>query len=238
MGVTAENVLKEYPISREKLDEFALASHRKAVNAIDEGRFKEQILPVPIRVKREERMFDTDECPRRDASMEQLSKLRPVFAKDGFVTAGNSCPMNDGASAVVIVSADKAEALGAQPLLKVKGFASVGLDPALMGLGPIGAVRKVLDRTGVSLDEVAVIEINEAFASQAVACIEQLGPDPNRVNPDGGAIALGHALGSTGAALTTKAAYWMKNNASGGKYALVTMCVGGGEGSAAIFERP
>ncbi|MDR0357094.1 MAG: thiolase family protein [Clostridiales Family XIII bacterium] len=238
MGVTAENVLKEYPISREKLDEFALNSHKKAVQAIDQGHFKEQILPVPIRVKREEVLFDTDESPRRDASMEQLAKLRPVFVKDGSVTAGNSCPMNDGASAVVITSAEKAKELGATPLLKVKGFASVGLDPALMGLGPIGAVRKALKQTGVTLDEVEVIEINEAFASQAIACIEELGLDPTRVNPDGGAIALGHALGATGAALTAKAAYWMKNHATDRKYAIVTMCVGGGEGSAAIFERP
>ncbi|MDR2157340.1 MAG: thiolase family protein [Clostridiales Family XIII bacterium] len=238
MGITAENVLKEYPITREKLDEFALNSHIKAVKAIDAGNFREQILPVPIRVKREEALFDTDESPRRDASPEQLSKLRPVFVKDGSVTAGNSCPMNDGAAAVVIMSADKAKALGVAPLLKVKGFASVGLDPALMGLGPIGAVRKALAQTGVSLDEVGVIEINEAFASQAIACIEQLGLDPTRVNPDGGAIALGHALGATGAVLTAKAAYWLKNHPNAGKYAIVTMCVGGGEGSAAIFERP
>jgi acetyl-CoA C-acetyltransferase len=238
MGVTAENVLKEHPITREKLDEFALNSHKRAVKAIDEGKFKEQILPVSIRVKREEVIFDTDESPRRDASIEQLAKLRPVFVKDGVVTAGNSCPMNDGAAAVVVMSADKAKEIGATPLLKVKGFASVGLDPDLMGLGPIGAVRKVLAQTGVTLDEVEVIEINEAFASQAVACVEELGLDMARVNPDGGAIALGHALGATGAVLTTKAAYWMKNNKSDRKYAIVTMCVGGGEGSAALFERP
>jgi acetyl-CoA C-acetyltransferase len=218
------------------MDAFALESHQRAVRAIDEGRFKDQILPVPIRVKREEVMFDTDESPRREASLEQLAKLRPVFVKDGSVTAGNSCPMNDGAAAVVIMSDDKAKALGLKPLLKVKGFASVGLDPHVMGFGPIGAVRKALDVTGVSVDEVELIEINEAFASQAVACCEELGLDMARVNPDGGAIALGHALGATGAVLTTKAAYRMQGAER--KYAIVTMCVGGGEGSAAIFERP
>ena len=235
MGDTAENVLEQHAVSREKMDEFALSSHQKAVRAIDEGRFKEQIVPVPIRVKKEEILFDEDESPRRDANLEQLSKLRPVFKKDGSVTAGNSCPMNDGAAAVVIMSDDKAKALGLKPLLKVKGFASVGLDPHVMGFGPIGAVRKALDQTGVTLDEVELIEINEAFASQAVACVEELGLDPERVNPDGGAIALGHALGATGAVLTTKAAYRMQNAER--KYAIVTMCVGGGEGSAAIFEK-
>ncbi|MDR0596363.1 MAG: thiolase family protein [Clostridiales Family XIII bacterium] len=236
MGVTAENVLKEHPIPREKLDEFALKSHQKAVAAIGAGKFKEQIVPVPIRVKREEVMFDTDESPREDASLESMAKLRPIFVKDGSVTAGNSCPMNDGASAVVVVSAEKAAAIGAKPLLKVKGFASVGLDPHVMGFGPIGAVRKLLDKTGVSLDEVELIEINEAFASQAVACCEELGLEESRVNPNGGAIALGHPLGATGAILTTKAAYAMQNAER--KYAIVTMCVGGGEGSAAMFERP
>jgi len=236
MGVTAENVLKDHPLTREAMDKFALNSHEKAARAIEAGAFKDQIVPVEIRVKKETMMFDTDESPRLDASLEQLSKLRPVFVKDGMVTAGNSCPMNDGAAAVVIMSSEKAEELGLKPLLKVKGFASVGLDPHVMGLGPIGAVRKALDKTGVSLDEVELIEINEAFASQALACIEELGLDLDRVNPNGGAIALGHALGATGAVLTTKAAYAMQNAQR--KYAIVTMCVGGGEGSAAIFERP
>jgi len=235
MGVTAENVLEKHPVSREKMDEFALASHQKAIKAIDDGRFKEQILPVPIRVKKQEMSFDTDESPRRDASAEQMAKLRPVFKKDGSVTAGNSCPMNDGAAAVVIMSADRAKELGIKPLLKVKGFASVGLDPFVMGFGPIGAVRKVIKATGIALDEVEVIEINEAFASQAVGCCEELGLDPARVNPNGGAIALGHPLGASGAVLTTKAAYEMRGAER--KYAIVTMCVGGGEGSAAVFEK-
>ena len=235
MGVTAENVLKDHPLTREAMDEFAAKSHEKALNAIEAGAFKEQIIPIDIRVKKETVSFDTDESPREGTTAEKLSKLRPVFVKDGLVTAGNSCPMNDGAAAVVMMSSDKAAELGLKPLLKVKGFASVGLDPHVMGLGPIGAVRKVLEKTGVSLDEVEVIEINEAFASQALACIEELGLDTDRVNPNGGAIALGHALGATGAVLTTKAAYEMQNAER--KYAIVTMCVGGGEGSAAIFER-
>jgi acetyl-CoA C-acetyltransferase len=234
MGITAENVLKEHPITREKLDEFAAESHKKALKAIAEGKFKEQILPVPIKVKREEVTFDTGECPREGVTAESLGKLRPVFIKDGSVTAGNSCPMNDGAAAVVIMSADKAKELGLKPLLKVKNFASAGLDPNVMGFGPIPAVKKLLEKTGVSLDEVGIVEINEAFASQSIACVEELGLDPKIVNPNGGAIALGHALGATGAVLTTKLAYALKD--TGKKYGIVTMCVGGGEGSAAMFE--
>jgi acetyl-CoA C-acetyltransferase len=239
MGDTAENVLEQYPVSREDLDAFAAESHRRAVAAIEAGAFKEQIIPVPSRDRKKKgEMFDTDESPRADTTVESLAALRPVFKKDGSVTAGNSCPTNDGAAAVVVTSAEKAAALGKTPLLKVRGFASVGLDPNYMGLGPIGAVRKLLDKTGVSLDDVEVIEINEAFASQAVICCRELGLDMDRVNPNGGAIALGHALGATGAVLTTKAAYWMKDHPEGRKYAIVTMCVGGGEGSAALFERP
>jgi len=235
MGVTAENVLDIHPVSREAMDQFAYDSHQKAVKAIEAGVFKEQIVPVTMKVKGKEVVFDTDECPRADTNLEQLAKLRPIFKKEGSVTAGNSCPLNDGAAAVVIMSKDKADELGIPYLLKVKGFASVGLDPHTMGFGPIGAVRKVLKKTGISLDEVELIEINEAFASQAIGCIEELGLDPARVNPNGGAIALGHPLGATGAVLTTKAAYAMKNAER--KYCIVTMCVGGGEGSAAIFER-
>ena len=236
MGVTAENVLEVHPVTREAMDKFAYESHQKATKAIEAGVFKEQIVPVVTRVGRNEVTIDTDESPREDASLEQMAKLKPIFVKDGSVTAGNSCPMNDGAAAVVIMSKEKADELGIPYLLKVKGFATVGLDPAVMGLGPIGAVNKLLKKTGVSLDEVEMIELNEAFASQSIGCIEELGLDPARVNPNGGAIALGHALGATGAVLTTKAAYAMKNSER--KYAIVTMCVGGGEGSAAMFERP
>jgi acetyl-CoA C-acetyltransferase len=235
MGVTAENVLKEHPVSREKMDKFAYESHQKALKAIAAGAFKEQIMPLGKKFKGKEIIIDTDEGPRADTNMEQLAALKPIFAKDGSVTAGNSCPMNDGAAAVVIMSKDKAEELGLKPLLKVKGFASVGLDPHTMGFGPIGAVKKVLQKTGITLDEVELIELNEAFASQAIGCIEELGLEPERVNPNGGAIALGHPLGATGAFLTTKVAYAMQMASR--KYAIVTMCVGGGEGSAAIFEK-
>lgn len=236
MGVTAENVLEEYPIEREKLDAFAAESHKKAIDAINRGEFKEQILPVEIRVKRETVMFDTDECPREGVTVESLSKLKPIFKKNGSVTAGNSCPTNDGAAAVVIMSADKAKELGLKPLLKVKNFASAGLDPRTMGFGPIPAVEKLLKKTGIGVDELGVVEINEAFASQAIACVEKLGFPKEIVNPNGGAIALGHALGATGAVLTTKLAYALPK--SGKKYGIVTMCVGGGEGSAAMFELP
>lgn len=235
MGITAENVLKQHPVSREKMDQFAYESHQKAVKAIENGVFKEQIVPVTIKSRGKETIVATDEGPRKETSLEQLAGLKPVFIKDGSVTAGNSCPMNDGAAAVVMMSREKADELGLKPLLKVKSFASVGIDPHVMGFGPIGAVRKLLDKTGVTLDEVELIEINEAFASQAIGCIEELGLDPARVNPNGGAIALGHALGATGAVLTIKAAYAMQNAER--KYAIVTMCVGGGIGSAAMFER-
>ncbi|MDR2458037.1 MAG: thiolase family protein, partial [Clostridiales Family XIII bacterium] len=181
MGDTAENVLEKHPITREKLDEFAFESHKKAIAAIEKGEFKEQILPVTIRVRREEKIFDEDESPRADISLEGLAKLRPVFKKDGKVTAGNSCPMNDGASAVVLVSEEKANALGKKPLLRVVDFASVGLDPFVMGFGPIPAVKKLLAKTGISMSDIGVVEINEAFASQAIACIEDLELDPKIV---------------------------------------------------------
>ena len=235
MGITAENVLESHPVSREKMDTFAYESHQKALKAIKAGVFKEQIVPITVKSKGKEIVIDTDECPREETTLEVLATLKPVFKKDGSVTAGNSCPLNDGASAVVLMSSEKAEKLGLKPLLKVKGFASVGLDPHVRGFGTIGAVRKLLEKTGVTLDEVELIELNEAFASQSIACIEELGLDPARVNPNGGAIALGHPLGATGAILTTKAAYAMKNAKR--KYAIVTMCVGGGEGSAALFEK-
>ena len=235
MGETAENILSVHPVSREAMDKFAYTSHQRATKAIAAGVFDEQMLPLTTKVKGKEVILSQDESPRADTTIEQLSGLKAIFKKDGLVTAGNSCPMNDGAAAVVIMSREKADELGLPILLKVKGFASVGLEPSLMGLGPIGAVQKLLKKTGVSMDEVELIEINEAFASQAIACCEELGLDMERVNPNGGAIALGHPLGATGTLLTVKAAYAMKNAKK--KYAIVTMCVGGGEGSAAMFER-
>ncbi len=236
MGITAENVLDQHPVSRERLDEFSYQSHQRALKAIADGKFKEQIVPITTKVKGKEVVLDTDEGPRADTNMEKLAKLKPIFKKDGSVTAGNSCSQNDGACAVVVMSAEKAKEKGLKPLLKIVDFAAAGLDPHVMGFGPTHAVNKLLKKTGISLDEVELIELNEAFASQSVACIEQLGLDPERVNPNGGAISLGHPLGATGAFLTTKAAYAMQNSER--KYCIVTMCVGGGEGSAALFERP
>lgn len=237
MGETAEKVLDMYPdITREDMDKFAYESHQRAKRAIEGGVFKDQIVPVTYKNRGKEVTIDTDEDPTADSTLESLAAARAVFRKDGRVTAGNSCPQNDAGAAVVVCSEEKAKELGKKPLLEIVDFASAGLDPGVMGLGPIYAVRKLLDKTGVSLDEVELIELNEAFASQSLACIRELGLDPARVNPNGGAIALGHPLGATGAFLTTKAAYAMQNAER--EYCIVTMCVGGGEGSAALFRRP
>lgn len=237
MGETAEKVLDMYPdITREDLDRFAYESHQKAKRAIESGVFKEQIVPVSFKNKGKEVIIDTDEDPTADSTLEDLANARAVFRKNGRVTAGNSCPQNDAGAAVVVVSEEKAKELGKKPLLEIVDFASAGLDPGVMGLGPIYAVQKLLKKTGVSLDQIELIELNEAFASQSIACIRELGLDPARVNPNGGAIALGHPLGATGAFLTTKAAYAMQNAER--EYCIVTMCVGGGEGAAALFRRP
>lgn len=237
MGETAEKVLDMYPdITREDLDKFAYESHQRAKRATENGVFREQIVPVTFRNKGKEVTIDTDEDPTADSTLEDLANARAVFRKNGRVTAGNSCPQNDAGAAVVVVSEEKAKELGKKPLLEIVDFASAGLDPGVMGLGPIHAVRKLLDKTGVSLDQIELIELNEAFASQSIACIRELGLDPARVNPNGGAIALGHPLGATGAFLTTKAAYAMQNAER--EYCIVTMCVGGGEGAAALFRRP
>jgi len=237
MGETAENVLDMYKnITREDMDKFAFESHQRAIKAIAEKKFVDQIVPVTYKSRGKEVVFDQDESPRAETNLEQLAKLRPIFRKDGQVTAGNSCPQNDGAAAVVIMSKEKADELKLPYMLIARGFTSAGLDPSLMGLGPIYAVQKLLKKTGITLDEVEMIELNEAFASQSLACIQDLKLDINRVNPNGGAIALGHPLGATGAFLTTKLAYAMKNSEK--KYGIVTMCIGGGQGSAALFERP
>ena len=237
MGETAEKVLDMYPgITREDLDKFAYESHQRAKRATENGVFKEQIVPVTFRNRGKEVTIDTDEDPTADSTLEDLAKARPVFRKDGRVTAGNSCPQNDAGAAVVVVSEEKAKELGKKPLLEIVDFASAGLDPGVMGLGPIYAVQKLLNKTGISLDQIELIELNEAFASQSIACIREQGLDPARVNPNGGAIALGHPLGATGAFLTTKAAYAMQNAER--EYCIVTMCVGGGEGAAALFRRP
>lgn len=235
MGVTAENVAAEHGISRAMQDELALESQRRAVQAIDAGRFKDQIVPVEIAGRKGAVVFDTDEHPRRDASLQALSQMRAVFKKDGTVTAGNASGINDGAAAVVLADAERARALGLKPLARLVAYAHAGVDPALMGIGPVPATRKVLEKAGLRASDLDVIESNEAFAAQACAVSRALEFDPARVNPNGSGISLGHPVGATGAIITTKALYELQR--IGGRYALVTMCIGGGQGIAAIFER-
>lgn len=235
MGVTAENVAARYGIDREAQDALALESQRRAARAIAEGRFKEQIVPVEIASRKGTVVFDTDEHVRGDVTPEGLAKMKPVFRKDGSVTAGNASGLNDGAAAVVLADARRAEALGLKPLARLVGYAHAGVEPDYMGIGPIPATRKVLERTGLSVADLDVIESNEAFAAQACAVIRELDFDPAKVNPNGSGISLGHPVGATGAIITVKAIHELHR--SGGRYALVTMCIGGGQGIAAIFER-
>ena len=223
MGVTAENVAARYGISREQQD------------AIAEGRFKEQIVPVEVKTRKGVVLFDTDEHVRADTTVETLAKMKPAFKKDGLVTAGNASGINDGAGAVVLAAGSRVQALGLKPLARLVGYAHAGVDPAYMGIGPIPATRKVLERTGLKVSDLDVIEANEAFAAQACAVIKELGFDPAKVNPNGSGISLGHPVGATGAIITTKAIAELHR--TGGRYALVTLCIGGGQGIAAIFER-
>ncbi|MEL7097390.1 MAG: acetyl-CoA C-acyltransferase family protein [Pseudomonadota bacterium] len=234
MGVTAENVAKEHQITRQEQDAFAMTSQERAATALAEDRFAAQITPVEVRVKRDMVPFEIDEHPKA-TSLEALAGLRPVFQKDGTVTAGNASGINDGAAAVVLATAEAAEAAGLTPKARVLGYAHAGVRPEVMGVGPIPAVRNLLDKTGLSVDDFDVIESNEAFASQALAVTKELGFDPSRVNPNGGAIALGHPVGATGAIIAVKALYELER--IGGKRALVTMCIGGGQGIALAFER-
>jgi acetyl-CoA C-acetyltransferase len=236
MGQTAENVARQYGLSREEQDAFALRSQQNAAAAMADGRFAEQILPFEVPAGRgETRLFDTDEHPRPTTTAEALAKLRPAFASDGTVTAGNASGINDGAAAVVVMSADEAAGRGVEPLLRLRAWAVAGVDPNLMGMGPVPAARKALARAGLGIKDVDLVEINEAFASQSVACVRELDMDPNKVNVSGGAIALGHPLGATGAILTIKLLTDLKR--TGGSIGLVTACIGGGQGMAAIFER-
>ncbi|CAN0625237.1 Beta-ketothiolase BktB [Burkholderia multivorans] len=235
MGVTAENVAQKYGITREQQDALALESHRRATQAIAEGRFKDQILPITRKVKGREVVFDTDEHVRHDASAEDFSSLRPVFAKEnGTVTAGNASGINDAAAAVLLMERSVAEKRGLKPLARLVAYAHAGVDPAYMGIGPVPATRKALERAGLSVADLDVIEANEAFAAQACAVSQELGLDPAKVNPNGSGISLGHPIGATGAAITVKALYELQR--IGGRYALVTMCIGGGQGIAAVFE--
>jgi acetyl-CoA acyltransferase len=242
MGHTAENVCARFNVSREECDAFALRSHQRAAAAIEAGLFKDEIVPVKVKEvtfdgkKAVEREFihDTDECVRKDTSVEALAKLRPAFAAKGNVTAGNSSPITDGAAAVVVMSAERAEELGVKPLAYFRSFAVGGVDPDVMGIGPVAAVPKALKIAGVTLDQIDLIELNEAFASQSLAVCRQLGFDMEKVNVNGGAIALGHPLGCSGARLTVSIIHEAMRRKA--KYGLVTMCVGGGMGAAGVLE--
>jgi acetyl-CoA C-acetyltransferase len=235
MGETAENVARKHTVSREDQDAFALRSQQNAAAAIQEGRFKEQIVPIEVPAGRgETRAFDVDEHPRPDTTLERLARLRPAFAADGSVTAGNASGINDGAAAAVVMSEREASRRGLRSLGRVVAWAVAGVDPKLMGMGPVPAVRRALERAGLKMEQIDLVELNEAFASQAVACIRELGMDPEKVNVSGGAIALGHPLGATGAILTTKLLSDLKR--TGGRHGIVTACIGGGQGFAAVFE--
>jgi acetyl-CoA C-acetyltransferase len=235
MGETAENLAESHQITRGDQDALAVESHRRAARAIAEGRFKQQILPVKLKTRRGETVFDTDEHVRPDATAEDLAKLRPVFRKDGTVTAGNASGINDAAAAVVLMERETAEKRGAKPLGRLVAYAHAGVDPKIMGIGPVPATRLALQRAGLALVDIDVIESNEAFAAQACAVAKDLGFDPEKTNPNGSGISLGHPVGATGTILTVKALYELER--IGGRYALVTMCIGGGQGIAAIFER-
>jgi len=235
MGITAENVAEKWGLTREAQDEFSVESHQRAANAIASGYFKEQILPVTLKSRKGETVFDTDEHVRGNINVEGLAKLRTVFKKDGTVTAGNASGINDGAAAVVLAEAGAAASAGLEPLGRLVSYGFAGVDPAYMGEGPIQAVKTALDRAGLTVNDLDVIESNEAFAAQALAVCKGLEFDSAKTNPNGGAVALGHPIGGTGAILTVKCLYELKR--IGGKYGLVTMCIGGGQGIAAIFER-
>jgi len=238
MGTTAEVVARRYGITREMQDEFAYNSHRKAVAAIEAGKFVDEIVPLDIRVRAngawEHTTFSVDEGPRADTTVEGLAKLRPVFDPKGTVTAGNASQINDGAAAVVVMGADKAEELGLEPIAFVRQWAVAGVEPDVMGIGPVAAVPKLLAKSGLSLDDIDVVEINEAFASQSVYCTNELGLDPEKTNVNGGAIATGHPLGATGAVLTVKILGELERRQA--KRGLVTMCIGGGMGFAYLLE--
>jgi len=235
MGNTAENVAREFQITRETQDTFALKSQHKAEAAQNADRFKDEIVPFTVKTRKGDVVVDKDEYPRAGATIEALQKLRPAFAKDGSVTAGNASGINDGAGAVVLTSERRAAAAGLTPLARIIGYAHAGVEPGLMGIGPVPAVRSLLARTGLTIEDFDLVESNEAFAAQALAVSRDLGFDPAKTNPDGGAIALGHPVGATGAILTVKAISHL--NRTGGRRALITMCIGGGQGIALAIER-
>ena len=240
MGETAENIYEKMPVAREEQDRFALQSHQRAIAAMDEGRFAEELVPVEIPQRRGEAVVvDSDERPRRDTTLEALGRLRPAFRKDGTVTAGNSSGLNDGAAAVLLLSAEKAEELGMKPLARIVASAAAGVNPRTMGLGPVPATRKALERAGLTIEDIGLVELNEAFAVQALAVMDELGLDEAITNVNGGAIALGHPLGCTGARLVTTLVHEMGRRAKdvqGPYYGLATLCVGVGQGEATVVE--
>ena len=235
MGITAENLAAKFGFTREQQDEFSLESHRRAANAIKSGHFKSQIVPVEVKTRKGPVAFDTDEHVRLDAKIEDMSKLKPAFKKDGTVTAGNASGLNDAAGAIVMMEAGAASKQALKPIARLVAYSHAGVAPEIMGYGPVPAVRRLFEKTGLKPADMDVVESNEAFAVQAMTVTKELGLDPKKVNPNGGAVALGHPIGATGAILTVKALNELHR--IGGKYALVTMCIGGGQGIAAIFER-
>ena len=235
MGVTAENIAKKWGITRDDQDRLAVESHHRAARAMAAGYFNDQIVPVTIQYKKAEVAFTTDEHVRADVTLEDMAKLRPVFEKDGTVTAGNASGLNDAAAALILMERAEAERRGAKPLARLVSYAHAGVDPNYMGIGPVPASRKALERAGLKVDDIDVVEANEAFAAQACAVTRDLGFDPAKVNPNGSGISLGHPIGATGALITVKALHELQR--IGGRYALVTMCIGGGQGIAAVFER-
>lgn len=235
MGLTAENVADKYNISREDQDSFALESQKRTAKAITEGKFQDEIIPVEIKQKKSSFLFETDEFPRPNTTIEALQKLRPAFKEGGTVTAGNACGRNDGAAAMVLMSAEKAKSLGLKPLARIVDWATAGVSPEFMGIGPVPAIKMLLDRTGKKVSEIGLIELNEAFAAQALAVIREANLDPTKVNVNGGAIALGHPLGATGARIMTTLLYEMGRRDE--QYGIATLCVGGGQGMAIMLER-
>lgn len=231
--MTAENIAEKFGFTREQVDAYALESQRRARAAIETGRFCEQIIPVEVREKKATRIFDTDEHPR-ETSMEKLGKLKPIFKKDGLVTAGNASGINDAAAAMVLMHGDKAREMGITPIARVVDYALAGVDPNYMGLGPIDSTRKLFERTGLSAGEIDLFELNEAFASQAMACIQELGLDGDKVNVNGSGISLGHPIGATGAVISVKLLYELKR--IGGRYGIATLCIGGGQGLSVLYE--
>ncbi len=235
MGVTAENIAEKWGIGRDEQDGLAVESHTRAARAAEDGRFKDQIAPVEIKSRKGTTVFETDEHVRADTNLEALSKMRTVFKKEGSVTAGNASGINDAAAAVVMMEANAAEKAGREPMARLVGYAHSGVEPKYMGIGPVPAIQRVLEKTGLKLDDIDLIELNEAFAVQALAVMKDLGLPSEITNPNGSGISLGHPIGATGCILTVKALYELKR--TGGRYAIVSMCIGGGQGIAAIFER-